>query len=60
MFENEGGSGGIVVLLQDTASKPDTGAVLAISFEGFAREEALKMAQRFNWAKMKEQVARRK
>jgi hypothetical protein len=59
-FENEGGSGGIVVLLQNAASTSDTGAVLAISFEGLAREEALKMAQLFNWAKMKEQVARLK
>ncbi len=36
------------------ATKPDIGAVVAISFEGLAREEALKMAQRFNWTKMKE------
>jgi hypothetical protein len=59
-FENEGGSGGIVVLQLDAASSSDTGAVLSISFEGLAREEALKLAQRFNWAKMKEQAAKLK
>jgi hypothetical protein len=60
-FERESSSGGIVVLIQEAvASKPDTGAVLAISFEGLALEEALKMAQRFSWAKMKDQVAKLK
>ena len=60
MFEQEDQSGGIVVLLQDDATKPDMGAVFAISFEGLALDEALKIAQRFSWAKMKEQVARLK
>ncbi len=57
-FERESNSGGIIVLLQDAADRPDTGAVFAISFEGLPLEEALKIAQRFSWAKMKEQVAR--
>ncbi len=56
-FERENSSGGIVVLLQDGATNPNTGAVFAISFEGLALDEALKTAQSFNWAKMKEQVA---
>jgi len=60
MFEQEDQSGGIVVLPQDDATKPDMGAVFAISFEGLALDEALKIAQRFSWAKMKEQVARLK
>jgi len=61
MFENESNSGGIVVLIQEaTAAKPDTGAVFAVSFEGLALDEALKTAQRFSWAKMKEQVGRLK
>jgi hypothetical protein len=34
--------------------------VFAISFEGLALDEALKTAQRFSWAKMKEQVGRLK
>jgi hypothetical protein len=60
MFEQENSSGGIFVLLQDPGSKPDMGAVLAVNFEGLALDEALKTAQRFNWAKMKEQIARMK
>jgi hypothetical protein len=61
MFERESNSGGIVVLIQEAmASKPDVGAVFAISFEGLPLEEALKTAQRFSWAKMKEQVAKLK
>ena len=60
MFERENSSGGIMVLVQDGASKPDAGAVFAISFEGLALDEALKTAQRFSWAKMKEQVGKLK
>ena len=61
LFEREENSGGIVVLIQETtAAKPDTGAVFAVSFEGLALDEALKTAQRFSWAKMKEQVGRLK
>jgi hypothetical protein len=56
MFEKAGGSGGIVVLLQEAAKETDTGAVLAVSFEGMDRDEAMKTAQRFSWAKMKAQV----
>jgi hypothetical protein len=60
-FENESNSGGILVLIQEAAAgKPNTGAVLAVSFEGLALDEALKTAQRFSWAKMKEQVGRLK
>ncbi len=60
MFEKESRSGGIIVLLQDGAGNPDTGAVFAVSFEGLALEEAMKTAQRFSWAKMKEQAAKLK
>ncbi len=57
LFETATQSGGIVVLLQDAPQGENTGAVLAISFEGLPLEEALKTAQRFSWAKMKEKVA---
>jgi hypothetical protein len=58
IFEQEGGSGGIIVLLQDAKSKADLQSVFSVSFAGLSREEALQMAQRFSWQKMKEQVAR--
>ena len=60
MFERESNSGGIVVQVQDGAATPDTAAVFAISFEGLPLEEALKTAQRFSWAKMKELVGKLK
>ena len=60
MFEQVSNSGGIMVLIQDGTAKPDTGAVFAITFEGLPLDEALKTAQRFNWAKMKEQAGRLK
>jgi hypothetical protein len=60
MFEQESNSGGIVVQLQDGTAAPDTSAVFAISFEGLPLAEALKTAQRFSWAKMKDQVGKLK
>ena len=60
MFDNEDNSGGILVELLYSADKPESGAVLAISFAGLSLEEGLKTAQRFNWARMKEQVAKLK
>jgi hypothetical protein len=51
-------SGGIIVLLRDGADDPDLGAVLAVDFEDLSLEEALTIAQRFDWAEMKEQIAR--
>jgi len=60
MFETEGGSGGIVVLLLEATKETDPGAVFAVSFEGMSREEAMQIAQRFAWARMKEQVSRLK
>jgi hypothetical protein len=56
MFEKEGGSGGILVLLVKAAKEADTGAVFAVSFEGMSREEAMKTAQRFNWSRMRDQA----
>jgi len=59
-FAREDNSGGIFVQLLYSADKPESGAVLAISFAGLPLEEALKTAQRFSWAKMKEQATKLK
>jgi len=59
-FEREEGSGGIIVLLQDGSATPDLGAVFVVSFEGLALEEALRLAQRFSGARMKDPAARLK
>ncbi len=60
IYEKASKSGGIVVLLRYDESKPDSGAVFAINFEGLTLDEAMKMAQRFSWQKMKDQAARLK
>jgi hypothetical protein len=57
VFEQEGASGGIIVLLQEAKSKADLQSVFSVTFKGLSREEALNTAQRFSWQKMKEQVA---
>jgi hypothetical protein len=59
-YEWENKSGGIIVLLQGGEDNPDLGAVFAVDFEGLSLDEALNTAQRFDWAKMKEQIARLK
>jgi hypothetical protein len=60
-FEQASNSGGMVVLIKEAApSNPNTGAVFTISFEGLPLDEALNTAQLFNWAEMKEQVAKLK
>ena len=60
MFDSEDNSAESSLQLLDSADKPESGAVLAISFSGLPLEEALKTAQRFNWARMKEQIAKLK
>jgi len=58
-FDTEDSSGGIIVLLiETTAEKPETGAVFAFTFDGIPLDEALKLAQKFDWKKMKEVAAR--
>jgi hypothetical protein len=59
-FEKEGGSGGILVLLQEAPKDTDTGAVFAVSFTGLSGEEGMKMAQRFSWPRMKEEAGKLK
>jgi hypothetical protein len=55
-FVSEEASGGIIVLLQETQA--ENGAILAISYEGVGRDEAMTLAQRFNWARMKTEVGK--
>ena len=53
---NKGDStGGLVVLLVETiADKPDSGALLVVSFEDMPLDEGLKLAQKFDWKKIKD------
>ncbi len=54
VYNKENSSGGLVVLLiETTADKPESGAVFVFSFEGISFDEGLKLAQKFDWRKMK-------
>jgi hypothetical protein len=52
-------TGGLVVLLiETTADKPGSGALLVFTFEGIPLDEGLKLAQKFDWKKLKEAAAK--
>jgi hypothetical protein len=54
-YNKDDAAGGVVVLLiETTAGKPDSGAVLVVSFEEMSLDEGLKLAQKFDWKKMKD------
>ena len=54
-YNEDDDSGGLVVLLiETTADKPGSGALLVVSFEDMPLDEGLKLAQKFDWKKMKE------
>ena len=58
-FDAEDSSGGVVVLLiPAVADKPASGAAFALSFEGLALDDALKLAQKFDWKKMRDAAAK--
>jgi hypothetical protein len=58
-FDKDDSSGGIMVLLIEAAAdKPESGAVFFLTFDGVALEEALKLAQKFDWKKIKDAAAR--
>jgi hypothetical protein len=58
-YNTEDSSGGLVVLLlETTASKPESGALFAFSFEGISLDEGVKLAQKFDWKKMKDTAAK--
>jgi len=56
-FDNSDTSAGVVVLLHEGPQGSDTGGVLVLSFEGVPLDDALKIAQRFDWKKMKATLA---
>jgi hypothetical protein len=55
VYDKDDSSGGFVVqLIATTSDKPDSGAVLVVSFEEMSLDEGLKLAQTFDWKKMKD------
>ena len=59
IYNKNDSTGGLVVLLiETTADKPGSGALLVISFEDTPLDEGLKLAQKFDWKKMKDAAAK--
>ncbi len=52
--EDETAGGLVALLIETTADKPDSGALFIFTFEGMPLDEGLKLAQKFDWKKMKE------
>jgi hypothetical protein len=58
-YNKDNASGGIVVLLiETTPDKPDSGALLVVSFEDLPLDEGLKLAQKFDWKRIKDAAAK--
>jgi hypothetical protein len=58
-FDKGDSSGGIMaLLLEAVANKPESGAVFVLTFDGITLEEGLKLAQKFDWKRMKDAAAR--
>jgi hypothetical protein len=49
-----------VLLLEAAADKPESGAVFVVSFDGMPLDDAVKLAQKFDWKKMKDAAGRLK
>jgi hypothetical protein len=56
-FQKSGPSGGLIVLIQQALKPSDLGGVFLMNFEGMQLDDALQTAQKFNWKKIKDQVA---
>jgi hypothetical protein len=59
VYDTSDSTAGLVVLLiAATADKPDSGAVLVFSFDDMTLDEGLKLAQKFDWQKIKDAAAK--
>jgi hypothetical protein len=56
--EDESSGGLVVLLIETTPNKPDSGALLVVTFEDMTLDEGLKLAQKFDWKKMKDAAAK--
>lgn len=55
-FQKPDKAGMCIILLQETSQQERSGAVFAFSYEGIEDSEGRELAQKFDWAKMKEKV----
>jgi len=57
-FDKTSSNGVIVVLIQEASPDGSEGAVFSFAFEGVGKDEGMKLAQRFDWNKMKAAVSK--
>ena len=57
-FDKENVEGIIVVLILEPSTEGSGGAVFAFEFEGLNMDEALTLAQKFDWVSMKSRVSK--
>ena len=47
-----------MLLIETTPDKPDSGALLVVSFDDMPLDEGLKLAQKFDWKRIKDAAAK--
>lgn len=52
-FDKTSSEGVVVVLIQEPAPDGSEGAIFSFAFEGVSRDEGMKLAQKFDWNRMK-------
>jgi hypothetical protein len=57
-YDKSGASGGLIVFIQGSQTASGLAGLFAMEFQGMQLDEALKTAQKFNWKKIKDQVAK--
>ncbi len=57
-YEKNKSSGLIMVLLNEATAEGNTGAVFSFLYKGMNGEEAVKLAQKFDWKKVKAKVGK--
>jgi len=57
-FDKTSSDGIVMVLLQDASADGSGGAVFTFAFESLGSDEAMKLAQKFDWNKMKSAVSK--
>jgi hypothetical protein len=58
-FDKTESEGAIVILLQEASPDGSGGAVFLFGFDGLSKDEAMKLAQKFDWDAMKNRVSKR-
>lgn len=57
-FDKTKSEGVVVVLLHEPSTDGAEGAIFSFAFEGVSRDEGMKLAQKFDWSRMKSAVSK--